>query len=65
VRAGSSRTQQAAVLLSSSIAWFAATNTKSLAAAEWTNKPVYIELLKERGVPVVDADDLADDDWQR
>jgi hypothetical protein len=33
--------------------------------AEWANKPIYIELLRERGVPVVDADELAEDDWQR
>eukprot|EP00775_Hariotina_reticulata_P004821 gene4821-5068_t len=33
--------------------------------SEWANKDTYVELLKERGVPVVDAKDLAAEDYAR
>ncbi|WIA43532.1 hypothetical protein OEZ86_009989 [Tetradesmus obliquus] len=44
-----------------------ATDTGDIALlyTKWANKPVYMELLKERGMPVVDADELAEADWQR
>lgn len=32
----------------------------------WQNKPIYIDLLQQRGVPVVDADSMQDEaDWTK
>jgi hypothetical protein len=33
--------------------------------AEWANKPLYMQLLQDRGVPVQDADSMQEADWGR